>query len=82
MQSDGVKPDRDSFFFVVSACSKRGEAKTALMLLNEMTQTEGAVGEDDEGESPAPDLLLYAVVMKACAWGKRWRQALRLLEEM
>ncbi|CAM9219017.1 unnamed protein product, partial [Scytosiphon promiscuus] len=95
MQSDGVKPDRDSFFFVMSACSKHGEAKTALALLAEMTaahrqqpkkkrrrQAGGVVGGSDEGVTPAPDLLLYAVAIKACAWGKRWRQALRLLDEM
>ncbi|CAN0528455.1 unnamed protein product [Ectocarpus sp. 8 AP-2014] len=99
MQSDGVDPDRDSYFFVMSACSKRGEAKTALALLAEMEARRqqqqqqqqqqragggsGGYGEvKDENGAPAPDLLLYAVVMKACAWGKRWQQAIRLLDDM
>lgn len=95
MQSDGVDPDRDSYFFVMSACSKRGEAKTALALLAEMKARRqqqqqqraggGAGGsgeEEDEDGALAPDLLLYAVVMKACAWGKRWQQAVRLLDDM
>eukprot|EP00903_Cladosiphon_okamuranus_P008706 g8340.t1 len=98
MQSDGVKPDRGSYFFVMSACSRRGEARTALALLKEMrahhrrhTQrlyaSEMGKGEEVEVGAggvgpPAPDLLVYAVVMKACAWGKLWRQALRLLDEM
>ncbi|CAM9887318.1 unnamed protein product, partial [Ectocarpus fasciculatus] len=95
MQSDGVDPDRDSYFFVMSACSKRGEAKTALALLSEMKagrqqqqqQRAGGGGggsgdEEDEDGAPVPDLLLYAVVMKACAWGKRWQQAVRLLDDM
>ena len=105
MQSDGVKPDRDSYFFVMSACSRRGEARTALALLKEMrsaaahntrqtqTQTqallgpagssgEGGGGGERVGPPPVPDLLVYAVVVKACAWGKLWRQAVRLLDEM
>ncbi len=100
MQADGVKPDRDSYFLVMSACSKRGEARTALALLAEMTagHHQGQMleaggggrgrGGDGEGEgvggelAPAPDLLVYGVVVKACAWGRRWRQAIRLLDEM
>lgn len=75
MQSDGVTADRNSYFFTVSACSRRGEGRTAQKLLAEMR-----AGEAEGG--PAPDLLLFAVVVKACAKGKWWRQALLLLDEM
>ena len=70
--------DRNSYFFAVSACSRRGEARTALELLAEMTSGQDKGG----GGGPSPDLLLYAVTVKACAGGKAWRQALGLLDEM
>lgn len=75
MQRDGVAADRNSYFFAVSACSRRGEARTAQELLAEMRAAQAEGG-------PAPDLLLYAVAVKACAGGRSWRQALCLLEEM
>lgn len=75
MQKDGVAPDRNSYFFVISACSRRGEARTALNLLAEMRR-----GQANGG--PMLDLLLYGVAIKACAGGGYWRQALGLLEEM
>lgn len=75
MQRDGVAADRNSYFFAVSACSRRGEARTAQELLAEMRAAQAEGG-------PAPDLLLYAVAVKACAGGRSWRQALHLLEEM
>lgn len=75
MQQDQVPPDRNSYFFVISACSQTGEARTALKLLGEMRQGQVSGG-------PEPDLLLYGVVIKACAGGRLWRQALQILEEM
>lgn len=75
MQTDGVSANRNSYFFVISACSRRGEARTALEILAEMR-----TGQEKGG--PVPDLLLYAVAIKACAGGGFWRQALRLLGEM
>lgn len=87
MRADGVVADRNSYFFAVSACSRRGEARTALELLAEMTAGQAkeggrAGGGGGGGGGPAPDLLLYAVTVKACAGGKSWRQALRVLDEM
>lgn len=67
--------DRNSYFFAVSACSRRGEARTAQQLIDEMREAQA-------GGGPAPDLLLYAVAVKACAGSRSWWQALRLLEEM
>lgn len=75
MLADGVAADRNSYFFVVSACSRRGEARTAQKILSEMRAEQANGG-------PKPDLLLYSVVIKACAGGKAWRQAWRLLDEM
>lgn len=75
MQADGVAADRNSYFFAISACSRRGQARTALELLAEIKASRGEGG-------PAPDLLLYAVAIKACAGGRLWQEALDLLDEM
>lgn len=75
MQADGVVADRNSYFYAISACSRHGQARAAQMLLQEMREREATGG-------PPPDLMLYAVAIKACAGGKSWRHALRLLEEM
>lgn len=75
MQTDRVAPDRNSYFFVISACSRRGEASTAVELVGEMQRGQA-------GGGPVPDLLLFSVAIKACAYGRRWQQAVRLLGDM
>ena len=76
MKEDGLKPDKQVYSSVISACESDGQWQRALGVLRSMSVTTG-------GEIPTPpNLFCFNSAIAACQKGGAWLEAVELYERI
>lgn len=79
MDLEGVARDAFTYSAAIGACERMGQWQHAISLYLDML--EKTVNTSSSGGSVRPNVVILNNVLNACATGRQWRLALRLLVE-